>query len=258
MECPGLRDVHEFMLPRQRVTDDDRRLPRDGDRPRDVAHVVRRPGFPVWWQDAWLNESFADYMGFEVAETVAGTPGTRVSFEAAHKPGAYLADRRRSTHPSHRPPRTCPTWTPARRSSTHLLWQGKRGTAAAGDLGWDGGLLGRCEHAPHTARFANATLADLCRRSTRPRRATCRGWAEVWLRQSGHDTIRVSRLDDVPVLTRDGVRPHRFTVTAVLALAGAGRLAAGRPRGRAIGTSGVGRARRWSRTRTARPSPASS
>src|SRR4029079_6353446 len=51
------------------------------------------------WEDAWLNESFADYMGFEVAETVAGYTGTRVSFEAADKPGALRADRRRSTHP---------------------------------------------------------------------------------------------------------------------------------------------------------------
>ena len=37
---------------------------------------------------------------------------------------------------------------------------------------------------------------------------------QVWLRQSGHDTIRVERDGDVPVLVRDGVRPHRFLVTA--------------------------------------------
>ena len=36
----------------------------------------------------------------------------------------------------------------------------------------------------------------------------------MWLRQSGHDTIRVERDGDVPVLVRDGVRPHRFLVTA--------------------------------------------
>ncbi|WP_203912031.1 ERAP1-like C-terminal domain-containing protein [Rhizocola hellebori] len=63
-------------------------------------------------------------------------------------------------------------------------------------------------------RFANATLEDLLSALDAASPRDVRGWAQVWLRQSGHDTIRVSRVGDVPVLTRDGVRPHRFTVTA--------------------------------------------
>ncbi|WP_203912030.1 M1 family metallopeptidase [Rhizocola hellebori] len=99
MECPGCVTFNEAMLPRRRVTDDDRRR-----RAMVIAHEMSHMWFadlvsPVWWQDAWLNESFADYMGFEVAETAAGYAGTRVSFEAGHKPAAFLADRRRSTHP---------------------------------------------------------------------------------------------------------------------------------------------------------------
>jgi aminopeptidase N len=46
-----------------------------------------------------------------------------------------------------------------------------------------------------------------------------RRWAELYLRTTGFDTIRVTRDGDVPVLTREGTRPHRFTVAA---LAGSG------------------------------------
>ena len=42
-----------------------------------------------------------------------------------------------------------------------------------------------------------------------------RGWAEAWLRSTGFDTLRVTRDDDgVPVLTREGSRSHRITVSA--------------------------------------------
>lgn len=62
-------------------------------------------------------------------------------------------------------------------------------------------------------RFANATIEDLLSALDAASPRDVRGWAEVWL-QAGHDTIRVSRTNGVPVLTRDGVRPHRFTVAA--------------------------------------------
>jgi aminopeptidase N len=63
-------------------------------------------------------------------------------------------------------------------------------------------------------RFGNATLEDLLSALDASSPREVRGWADVWLRRSGHDTIRVVRRDDVPVVTREGARPHRFTVTA--------------------------------------------
>ncbi|MCD6638708.1 MAG: aminopeptidase N, partial [Nocardioides sp.] len=52
-----------------------------------------------WWEDSWLNESFADYMGYDVAGTAAGYADSWTSAALVRKPLGYRADRRRSTHP---------------------------------------------------------------------------------------------------------------------------------------------------------------
>ena len=63
-------------------------------------------------------------------------------------------------------------------------------------------------------RFGNATLADFVDALDAVTDRDVRGWAEVWLRTTGFDTLRVSRDADGPVLTREGSRPHRVRVTS--------------------------------------------
>jgi aminopeptidase N len=138
-----------------------------------------------------------------------------VSFEAAYKPGAFLADRRRSTHP------VAPLAEDVSDVDTGTtifdqISYGKGNAVLRQLVTWLGEtdfLAGVNAHLTRH-RFANATLEDLLLALDAASPRDVRGWAQVWLRQSGHDTIRVSRVDGVPVLTRDGVRPHRFTVTA--------------------------------------------
>jgi aminopeptidase N len=215
MENPGCVTFNEHMLPRKRVTDDDRRH-----RAMVIAHEMSHMWFgdlvsPVWWEDAWLNESFADYMGFEVAETVAGYAGTRVSFEAGYKPGAFRADRRRSTHPVAPAAQDVPDVDTGTTIFDNISY-GKGNAVLRQLVTWLGEadfLAGVNAHLTRH-RFANATLENLLSALDAASPRDVRGWAEMWLRQSGHDTIRVSRPDGVPVLTRDGVRPHRFTVAA--------------------------------------------
>ncbi len=69
-----------------------------------IAHEMAHMWFGdlvtmTWWEDTWLQESFADYMGYRVAEAAAGYPDLLVGFETTRKANGYLADARRSTHP---------------------------------------------------------------------------------------------------------------------------------------------------------------
>ena len=215
MECPGCVTVNESLLPRERVTDDDRRR-----RAMVIAHEMSHMWFadlvsPVWWEDTWLNESFADYLGYQVAETAAGHPGTRLSFEAAAKPGALLADRRRSTHPVAPSAEDVPDVDTGRTIFDEISY-GKGNAVVRQLVTWLGEpdfLAGVNTHLTRH-RFGNATLDDLLAALDSASPRDVHGWADVWLRRPGHDTIRVVRAGDVAVLTRDGVRPHRFTVAA--------------------------------------------
>ena len=68
METPGCVTYRDELLPRGRVTDDQRMK-----RATVIAHEMAHMWFGNlvtmrWWEDTWLNESFADYMGYRVAQ----------------------------------------------------------------------------------------------------------------------------------------------------------------------------------------------
>jgi aminopeptidase N len=215
MENPGCVTYRDEMLPRGRVTEVERRQ-----RAMVIAHEMSHMWFgdlvtQTWWEDIWLNESFAEYMGFRVSEAAAGFEGAWVGFQVTHKPRAMVADRRRSTHPVAPLPEDVPDVDTASTNFDAISYV--KGASALRQLvtwmGDDDFMAGVNAHlARH--RFGNATLADLVGALDDASPRDVRGWAELWLRQSGHDTVRVERDGEVPVLVRDGRRPHRLLVTA--------------------------------------------
>ncbi len=214
-ENPGCVTYRDEMLPRERTSDDLR-----GFRATVIAHEQAHMWFGNlvtmrWFEDTWLQESFADYLGYRVADDGAGFTGAQARHEISRKPDAYVADERRSTHPVAPLADEVPDVDAALANFDSISYA--KGNSVLRQLAtWlgDEAFLAGLNHHLTRHRFGNATLADFLAALDDASDRDVRGWADVWLRRAGFDTVRVTRDGDVPVLVRDGVRPHRFTVAA--------------------------------------------
>lgn len=228
LETPGCVTYRDEYLPRGRLTGQLRAA-----RASTIAHEMAHMWFGdlvtmTWWEDTWLQESFADYMGTRVATDAVGHHGLLVAFESARKVNAYRADARRSTHPVAPEARDVPD-VDAAASNFDMISYAKGGSSLRQLVTWlgDETFLAGVNAYLSEHRLGNATLADFVAALDAASDRDARGWADAWLRTTGFDTVRVERdADGTPVLHREGSRPHRFWVAAyddALAVAG-GRL----------------------------------
>jgi aminopeptidase N len=222
MENPGcvtFRD--EFLFPAA-VTRTERQT-----RGMVIAHEMSHMWFGNlvtmrWWNDVWLSESFATYMGFQVlAETTAFT-GTWTDFALTQKPRGYDADQRPSVHPVAPEPHEVPD-TDAARSSYDDISYAKGASALRQLVAWIGrpAFLAGINDYFARYRFGSATLADLLDCLDRASSTDVLDWAGHWLRTSGVDTLAVSRPapDDGgaagaegAAVSHAGSRPHRIWI----------------------------------------------
>ncbi|MCC3773122.1 M1 family aminopeptidase, partial [Streptomyces sp. UNOC14_S4] len=99
MENPGLVTFRDEYVFRSAVTDTERQT-----RGVTIAHEMAHMWFGDlvtlrWWDDIWLNESFAEYMGYQVLADATRFDGAWTEFAVARKGWGYDADQRPSTHP---------------------------------------------------------------------------------------------------------------------------------------------------------------
>jgi aminopeptidase N len=190
------------------------------DRATVIAHEMAHMWFGdlvtmKWWQDTWLNESFADFMGYHVAHE-AGVLGSWPDFSLNRKPTGYAADARRSTHPVAEDAEHLVDVDTAFTNFDMITYA--KGASVLHQLviwlGWDTFVKGTNVYLTRH-RFGNAELADYLQALDSVTDRDVRGWAEAYLRTTGFDTIRVTRDGDVPVLEREGSRPHRFSVVGL-------------------------------------------
>lgn len=69
-----------------------------------LAHEMAHQWFgnlttPAWWDDLWLNESFAEYMGVRVTADVTEFADAWTNHAYSRRQWGLVADRRPSTHP---------------------------------------------------------------------------------------------------------------------------------------------------------------
>ncbi|MEU9604217.1 aminopeptidase N [Streptomyces sp. NPDC048057] len=219
MENPGLVVFRDEFVFRSAVTETERQT-----RAMVVSHEMAHMWFGdlvtlAWWDDIWLNESFAEYMGYQVLSEATRFTDTWVDFAANRKSWGYDADQRPSTHPVAPATDAVPDTASALLNFDGISYA--KGASALRQLvTWLGEKDFLAGINIHFARhkFGNATLADFIDSLAQATDRDVHAWAESWLRTDGVDTLR-------PVLTdgggswslevaRQGSRPHRISVAA--------------------------------------------
>jgi aminopeptidase N len=211
--CVTFRD--EFLFP-SAVTRAERQI-----RGVVIAHEMAHMWFGDlvtmrWWNDVWLSESFAEYMGFQVLSEATAFTGTWTEFALTRKTRGYDADQRTSTHPVAPEPREVPD-TDAARSSYDDISYAKGASALRQLVTWLGrpAFLAGINDYFARYRFASATLDDLLDCLSRVSGADVHEWAARWLGTTGVDTLAVSRPGSdgrAGTVSHTGRRPHRIWV----------------------------------------------
>jgi aminopeptidase N len=216
MENPGLVTFRDEFVFRSAVTDTQRQT-----RAMVIAHEMAHMWFGDlvtlrWWDDIWLNESFAEYMGYQTLTEATRFTDTWTDFGVARKSWGYDADQRPSTHPV--APESVDDTASALLNFDGISYA--KGASALRQLvAWLGEkdfLAGINTHfARH--RFGNATLADFIDSLASATDRDVHAWADAWLRTTGVDTLtpRLTQAGDgahALTVDHDGSRPHRIAV----------------------------------------------
>ncbi|MVA76226.1 aminopeptidase N [Auraticoccus sp. F435] len=153
-----------------------------------------------WWDDLWLNESFAEYMAQRVCSEATGYDAWS-DFGIVRKAWGSVADQAPSTHPV----AGNGSATAAEALSQFDGISYAKGAAVLGQLAVHLGdrvfLAGLRDHFARHA-YGNAELADLMAAWTRAGAVDLEGWQRAWLQTSGMDRLEVARDDEGWRLTR--------------------------------------------------------
>ncbi|MFJ9794330.1 aminopeptidase N [Streptomyces sp. NPDC101145] len=218
MENPGLVTFRDEFVFRSAVTIAERQT-----RAMVIAHEMAHMWFGdlvtlTWWDDIWLNESFAEYMGYQtVNEATTRYPDTWINYGIARKSWGYDADQRPSTHAVAPDPDAVPDTASALLNFDGISYA--KGASALRQLvAWMGEkefLAGINNHfARH--KFGNATLADFIDNLAGATDRDVHAWADAWLRTTGIDTLTADVTTQpgrwTLTLHHEGTRPHRATI----------------------------------------------
>jgi aminopeptidase N len=216
MENPGLVTFRDEFIYRSAVTDTERQT-----RGMVIAHEMAHMWFGdlvtlQWWDDIWLNESFAEYMGYQTLTEATRFTDTWTDFGVVRKAWGYDADQRPSTHPV--APENVDDTAAALLNFDGISYA--KGASALRQLvAWLGEKDFLAGINTHFARhkFGNATLADFIDSLASGTERDVHAWADAWLRTTGVDTLTptITRTEDgthTLTVDRAGSRPHRIAV----------------------------------------------
>ena len=188
-----------------------------------VAHEMAHQWFgnivtPRWWDDLWLNESFAEYMGTRVTAAVTEFDDAWTHNAWARRQWGLVADQRPSTHPV--AGNGAFDATAALQDFDGISYA--KGSAVLKQLnariGDDVFLAGAVDHFTRH-RFGNATMHDLVDSWERAGAGDLSDFTAAWLRTAGPDTLAFDRERTALVRTSpdDQASPRDHTLQVAVA-----------------------------------------
>ena len=222
MENPGLVTFNERLVFRSKTTDASYQ-----GRANTIMHEMAHMWFGdlvtmKWWDDLWLKESFADFMGAYALTHATRWEHAWVSFANGRKAWAYRQDQLPTTHPI---VADITDLEDARLNFDGITYA--KGASVlkqlAAYVGEDAFLEGARRYFKRHA-FGNTTLDDLLAALEETSGRDLKAWSKAWLETAGVNTLTAeiqTGADGVvtaAVITQSAVpefptlRPHRIAV----------------------------------------------
>jgi len=158
-----------------------------------------------WWNDLWLNESFAEFMSTLAAAENTQYTSAWTTFSSMEKNWAYRQDQLSSTHPIKARIRDL--------DDVLVNFDGITYAKGASVLKQLAAYVGRDAFFDAAHRYfaahawGNASLADFMAALEAASGRAMRAWADAWLHTSGVPRLRVDVDGDAPVLRQEGTDP---------------------------------------------------
>ena len=177
-----------------------------------------------WWDDLWLKESFADYMGTLGVDRTTDWDTAWVNFANNRKAWAYVQDQLPTTHPI---VADIPDLEAAKQNFDGITYA--KGASVLKQLvayvGFEAFVAGSRRYFRDHA-YGNTTLADLLAALSAASGRDLADWARQWLQTSGistlttgieeHDgvlgTVTLHQDAEDPMTGRQEPRPHRLRI----------------------------------------------
>ena len=164
----------------------------------------------VWWDDLWLKESFADYMGALACAEATEWSDAWVAFANRRKAWAYSQDQLPTTHPI--------VADIVDLEAAKLNFDGITYAKGASVLKQLAAHVGRDafvaaarsyfrEHA-----YGNTTLADLLAALSAASGRDLESWASAWLQTTGMSTLTLERRGKRYEVVQTDPRPHTLGI----------------------------------------------
>ncbi|NUP58494.1 MAG: aminopeptidase N, partial [Pseudarthrobacter sp.] len=228
MENPGLVTFTESYVFTSRATDAQYQA-RANTLMHEMAHMWFGDLVTMrWWDDLWLKESFADYMGTLGVDRATDWETAWVNFANKRKAWAYVQDQLPTTHPI---VADIPDLEAAKQNFDGITYA--KGASVLKQLvayvGFDAFIAGSRTYFRQHA-YGNTSLNDLLEALGAASGRDLAGWARQWLQTSGISTLSLDIVPEAtdddgvpagvaivqeatdPVTGREELRPHRLRI----------------------------------------------